>query len=135
MRKLTKDLARLATMSPTQLRAQWTSLYETVPPRLPPDLMRLGLAYRLQERAGKPLSARALRALAVCNSDEPPARAPTEVRPGTRLLRTWNGKTISVTVEETGFLYEGKRYRSLSAIARTVTGAHWSGPRFFGLDR
>ncbi|WP_246805040.1 DUF2924 domain-containing protein [Mesorhizobium mediterraneum] len=52
---------------------------------------------------------------------------------GTRLLRNWNGKTHIVDVMAEGFLFEGKLYRSLSAIAREITGAHWSGPRFFGL--
>lgn len=53
--------------------------------------------------------------------------------PGARLLRDWNGKTHAVDVVESGYLYEGTEYRSLSAIARRITGAHWSGPRFFGL--
>lgn len=52
---------------------------------------------------------------------------------GARLLRDWNGRTHVVDVVESGYLYEGKTYRSLSAIARRITGAHWSGPRFFGL--
>lgn len=52
---------------------------------------------------------------------------------GARLLRDWNGKTHAVDVVENGFLYEEETYRSLSAIARRITGAHWSGPRFFGL--
>ena len=52
---------------------------------------------------------------------------------GTRLLRDWNGRTHAVDVVENGYLYEGNTYRSLSAIARRITGAHWSGPRFFGL--
>jgi hypothetical protein len=121
------------TLSLTQLQEKWISLYDAMPPRLPTELMRLGLAYRLQETAGQGLAARARKELAVQSSDDPPARAPVVVRPGTQLFRSWNGKTISVMVEEEGFLFDGKRYRSLSAIAREVTGAHWSGPRFFGL--
>jgi hypothetical protein len=54
-------------------------------------------------------------------------------RPGTRLLREWNGRTYVVDVTEAGFAFDGKTYRSLSAIARRITGAQWSGPRFFGL--
>lgn len=53
--------------------------------------------------------------------------------PGTRLLREWNGRQHFVDVVDDGFLFDGKAYRSLSAIARRITGAHWSGPRFFGL--
>jgi DUF2924 family protein len=55
------------------------------------------------------------------------------IRAGARLVREWNGRTHMVTVEEEGFLYAGRSYRSLSAIAREITGARWSGPRFFGL--
>ena len=54
-------------------------------------------------------------------------------RPGTRLVREWNGRTHVVDVIEDGFVFDGKTYRSLSAIAKRITGAHWSGPRFFGL--
>lgn len=53
--------------------------------------------------------------------------------PGARLLRDWNGKTHAVDVTDSGYVYDGTSYRSLSAIARRITGAHWSGPRFFGL--
>jgi hypothetical protein len=52
---------------------------------------------------------------------------------GTRLIRSWQGKTHTVTVEESGYQYEGRRYRSLSEIARQITGTQWSGPLFFGL--
>ena len=54
-------------------------------------------------------------------------------RPGTRLVREWNGRTHVVDVSENGFVFDGKTYRSLSAIAKRITGAHWSGPRFFGI--
>ena len=55
------------------------------------------------------------------------------IRAGARLVREWNGRTHTVTVEEEGFSYAGRNYCSLSAIAREITGARWSGPRFFGL--
>jgi hypothetical protein len=55
------------------------------------------------------------------------------IRAGARLLREWNGRTHIVTVEVHGFSYAGRSYQSLSAIARDITGARWSGPRFFGL--
>lgn len=55
------------------------------------------------------------------------------MRPGTHLVREWNGRTYQVEVLENGFRLDGKYYRSLSAIARKITGAHWSGPRFFGM--
>ena len=63
--------------------------------------------------------------------ESPPTRVP--LCPGTRLLREWNGRQHFVEVVDKGFIFDGKTYRSLSAIARRITGAHWSGPRFFGL--
>lgn len=61
------------------------------------------------------------------------ARSSTRPTPGTRLLREWNGVTHIVDVDQNGYVWNGQSYRSLSAIARTITGARWSGPRFFGL--
>lgn len=55
------------------------------------------------------------------------------LEPGTRLVREWNGSTHVVEVTERGFVWNGQAYRSLSAVARAITGARWSGPRFFGL--
>jgi hypothetical protein len=55
------------------------------------------------------------------------------LRLGARLIRTWKGTTHEITVVERGFAYRGRRYRSLTEIAQAITGAHWSGPRFFGL--
>ncbi|WP_137113356.1 DUF2924 domain-containing protein [Mesorhizobium sp. GR13] len=64
--------------------------------------------------------------------DIPVAQMPA-LLPGTRLVREWNGRTHIVDIGENGFVFDGKTYRSLSAIAKRITGAHWSGPRFFGL--
>ena len=64
-----------------------------------------------------------------------PKQAPTLLKTGTRLVREWNGRAYQVEVIENGFLMDGKHYRSLSAIAKRITGAHWSGPRFFGTGR
>ena len=63
------------------------------------------------------------------------APPPIQLRPGTSLLRTWGGRTHTVLVGESGFEHEGRRYASLSEVARVITGAHWSGPRFFGLRK
>ena len=60
---------------------------------------------------------------------------PISLKPGTRLVREWRGVTHTVLVHADGFEWNGKRYRSLTVIAREITGAHWSGPRFFGLRR
>lgn len=58
---------------------------------------------------------------------------PETAKPGSHLIREWNGRTYQVEVTGEGYVMDGKTYRSLSAIARRITGAHWSGPRFFGL--
>lgn len=70
---------------------------------------------------------------AVAKTPAPPAALRTQPSVGTRLVREWNGRMHVVEVTENGFVWDGKSYRSLSAIARRITGAHWSGPRFFGL--
>lgn len=69
------------------------------------------------------------------SSNTPPAVSPVRIvlKPGARLVREWNGRMNVVEVTDNGFIHEGKTYRSLSAIAKRITGAHWSGPRFFGL--
>jgi hypothetical protein len=101
------------------------------------------LAYKLQERAYgglKPEIRRHLEKLAASYKRDPDKKAasfaiPRRIKPGTRLLRQWNGKTHQVTVVEDGFEYEGARYKSLSVIARLITETRWSGPLFFGLTR
>lgn len=128
MSRLDQRIERLETLSPAELRAEWQAVYGSAPPRLSASLLRLGIAYRLQEKAYGKLPARVAKAL---RSGKPVASpAP---RSGTQYIRSWNGRTISVTVTEGGYRWEDRTYRSLSAIAREVTGAHWSGPRFFGI--
>ena len=150
MATLTEQLAALTTMSPVQLRTEWRRVCQASPsPRLTTDLLRRGIAYRLQERihgglpthiareldrlARRKLAELAARAasgvVAECAPDEP------RLRPGTRLVRAWQGRTYSVLVTEHGFVMDDREYPSLSRIAQAVTGTHWSGPRFFGLTR
>jgi hypothetical protein len=146
MARLADQLAALATMSPAQLRSEWRRVCQTPPPaRLTTDLLRRGIAYRLQERVhgGLPGShARELdrmvkRRLAdVARARGAGAdRAEPRLRPGTRLVRAWQGRTYHVLVAEHGFVMDDREYPSLSRIAEAITGAHWSGPRFFGIDR
>ena len=125
MSRLDDQLARLPTLPVAELRAEWERLYGNAAPAISPDLLVHGLAYRLQEKAHRPRTIPMARLL----SRSP---APT-IKPGTQLLRSWNGRSVAVIATDTGFLFEDRSYRSLSAIAREVTGAAWSGPRFFGL--
>lgn len=127
MAKLDQQLHRLAALPPADLPDEWQRVWKTPAPRLSPDLLRMGLAYHLQEKALGKLPAR------VARSIRAPSGAPS-IKPGTQLVRSWNGRTISVVVSDNGYVFEGETYRSLTAIAKVVTGAGWSGPRFFGLN-
>ena len=135
--KLDAELKSLTTLSPVQLRQSWLDLSGVNLPHASSSLLRHVIAHQLQEKAVGKLPTyidRELDRLGGCNV----ATAPTLPRrgpilPGTRFVREWNGKTIAVTATEAGFEWDSDTYRSLSEIARAVTGAHWSGPRFFGL--
>jgi hypothetical protein len=127
-------------MSLTALRAEWRRLFRASPPTISRDLMIRGLAYRLQEQSLGGLTRatqRKLRALQqeFATQGEISVAAAPSVKAGSRLVREWHGRTHVVTVTEAGFEYGGQSYPSLTKIARVITGAHWSGPRFFGLVR
>jgi len=130
-------LNALAMMSPVQLKQSWSDLSGINVPHASPSLLRHMIAHKLQEKAIGKLPTYIERELDRLNGNSN-AAAPTLPRrgpilPGTRFVREWSGKTIAVTATEAGFEWDSDTYRSLSEIARKVTGAHWSGPRFFGL--
>ena len=130
-------LQALPVLSPDELRKEWRRLYRSQP-QLSRDLLIRAIAHRIQEFRYGGLSKATSRKLAALvqarRSDEEIApEGPQRIRAGARLVREWNGRTHTVTVEEEGFTYAGRNYRSLSSIARQITGARWSGPRFFGL--
>lgn len=133
-------LAGLVTLDLSAMRQEWRRLYRAEPPRLSRDLMTRALAYRIQEIAFGGLSKATLRRLASLAAEfQSEGRIATQaqpgIKPGARLVREWHGRTHSVIATEEGFQFEGKLYRSLTSIAREITGAGWSGPRFFGLAR
>ncbi len=133
---LALGLAALATMSPAQLREEWLSTFSEEVPDVPPSLLCRILAYRLQEACLGGLPAQAQRMLDIVADGVRPLPEPEiRLKPGSRLLREWNGKLHTVMVDEDGFSFNGQHFASLSHIAREITGAHWSGPRFFGLKR
>lgn len=138
--ELAGRLDQLATTELDELRAEWRRLYRAPPPgRLSHDLLARGIADKLQQAAYGGLSAAHRRKLEAIGAERPagaaapPATIAARPRPGTRLLREWHGRSYSVTVLDGGFAFQGRRYASLSRIAREITGAQWSGPRFFGL--
>ena len=137
MARIDDALRRLTALSPAGLRAEWQTVMTDAVPDLPPSLVRRALAHRLQEQAygGMPAAVQRMLDLMSKDPDKKPPEPEIRLKPGTRLLREWNGKLHSVHVMSDGLLFEERRYRSLSHIAREITGAQWSGPRFFGLKK
>jgi len=131
-------LEAISSMSLAQLTSEWESLYKKPAPTLGTDLLSRSIAYRLQEHQYGGLTTTARRqinrlAKQLGNGAEVSIGPHGDLKPGTRLSRDWHGKTCHVLVMDEGFLFEDRRYRSLSQIANAITGTKWSGPRFFGL--
>jgi len=147
MQPITDDLRQkgitvLDAPSKAELHACWERLEGTKPPNIPIGLLRLLYAQRVREHAYGGIPDWVLvefdRALVESRMPREMKRVDSVRRSlsvGTRLVREWNGKTISVEVRQEGYLYADRLYGSLSEIARVVTGTHWSGPRFFGIKR
>jgi len=134
---LSDRLADPPTLSLGDLRLEWRRLYRAEPPRVSRDIMMRAIAYRLQEIAHGGLSKATQRRLMTLAAEfetggkiaPPPG---PRIKPGSRLVREWHGRTHTVCVTDDGFEFQGKTYRSLTKIALDITGAQWSGPRFFG---
>lgn len=149
MKRLTKDqvereLAALDIMDSRALRQRWRDVYGTEPPpKIQSGLLRLAVAYCIQEKAFgglKPSTKRKLESYAALAADRRARgfkakehNSPT-LSIGTQLLREWSGTTHLVDVVDDGFLWKGRTFRTLSAVAGAITGSKWSGPRFFGLN-
>ena len=135
-----REIAELVDRSTQDLRVGWRQLHGTEPPPgLSRDLIIRALAHQLQEGSYGEAS-RALRRRLQSLSAEFEKGAPCRdfrigLKAGTTLVRQWRGHAYTVLVREDGFEYEGQHYRSLTVIAERITGAHWSGPRFFGLAK
>jgi hypothetical protein len=137
---LSDRLAVLAEHSLGELRLEWRRLFRAESPRLSRDIMMRAIAYRLQEAAmggaSKATQRRLMTLAAELETGGTIAPPPgTKIKPGSRLVREWHGRTHTVCVTDDGFEFQGKTYRSLTKIARHITGAQWSGPRFFGLTK
>ena len=154
--KLDREVADIGGLSRQELVDAWINAHGTPPPKgIKRPLLELSAGWHLQTRrlGGLPAASRKalLRAAQTRPTDGSPkpyrlrrgaaaevsAQTDEPVRialvPGSRLMREWNGQMYAVDVTVSGFVLDGKTYRSLSAIARRITGARWSGPRFFGL--
>jgi DUF2924 family protein len=131
---LAEELRALPRLSRDELAEKWGALYGAPPPpRTSRSLMLRAVAYKLQENAYGGLSPVVRRMLLSLGNPSPTKSRTRTLRAGTILLREWQGVTHRVTMIEGGAVYRGERYRSLSEVARLITGARWSGPRFFGL--
>ena len=135
---LAHRLAELKTLTLEGLRAEWRKLCRSEPPQLSRDLVLRAVAYRIQELAFGGPSGATLRRIDNLVRDlkagrEMSVETGPAVKPRARLVREWRGRIHTVTVLDQGCEYAGETYPSLTAVARRITGAHWSGPRFFGL--
>src|SRR4051812_10452952 len=138
--ELSQQIAALNDFTAQQLRDDWRRLYRGQPPRLSRDLLIRSIAYRMQEVSYGGLSKTTQRTLASLSKELEANGTVTiapdlRVRSGARVVREWRGRTHTVIVTDDGFEYAGKNYGSLTKIAHEITSAHWSGPRFFGLNR
>ena len=126
-------MSALTTISSSQLHDEWRALKASPVPKISPNMLRLALGYELQARAYGGLSRASQQRLAQLGS----AKTVTQpARPGTRLVREWNGTAHVVTVGEDNVIrWNGADWNSLSEVARAITGTRWSGPAFFGLKR
>ena len=128
---LDAELAALGDMPTAQLRERWTELTGRPVPRVSPKLLRLALAWELQASLHGGLSRRTSQKLEQLAGAKTVTR---DAQPGMRLVREWNGKLHVVTISDDKVVHWNEReWRSLSEVARAITGTRWSGPAFFGL--
>jgi hypothetical protein len=133
-------LQALEQMDYATLRSAWRRLYRAHPPkRVARDLLMLGVAWKIQEQAYGGLSAATKRRLVnlaktMERDGDVTRNRVARLKPGAKLVREWRGEAHTVIVIEDGFEWKGRHWRSLSVIAREITGVRWSGPRFFGLN-
>jgi len=130
---LEHELAALPVLDGKALRERWLALMACPPPRVSPKLLRLALAWELQAAVHGGLSRRTRQRLDQLAAGR---SATQEAKPGMRLVREWGGTLHVVTIGEDGVIaWNGRDWRSLSEVARAITGTRWSGPAFFGLKR
>ena len=134
------QIVALEALTIGELQTEWSRVYRAEPPiRLSRDLLLRGVAYRVHEHAYGGLSLSTKRRLRTLSEGfdrrEGTGAAPLKLKPGTKLVREWHRQVHTVSVLDNGFEYQGETYRSLTGIARRITGSGWSGPRFFGVGK
>jgi hypothetical protein len=140
LEEVAREITRLPALDVPALRQRWTALFGAEPSlSFGRALLLRAIAYRLQEKASpslKPATRRVLDRIADNrSSDAPQSMQQRRASAGTVLIRQWRGVSHRVTVLDTDVVYRGRHYKSLSEVARAITGSRWSGPLFFGLKR
>ena len=134
------EITALPKKNPQELNQLWRTLFNADPPQAGKDYLVRRLAYRVQELAHGGVSDAAATILdglkpgKLVPGKQPKPESITPA-PGARLIREWQGVEHVVAVLDSGFEYQGCKYKSLSAVAKAITGVHWSGPLFFGLRK
>ncbi len=130
--ELARSIEEIGALDRSGCLDRWREVFGRPPPKfLSPQFMQRVLMWELQERTLGGVSRNTERNLARIAAGK---SSPGLAKPGSHLVREWNGHTYQVEVVEGGYVMDGRTWRSLSAIARHITGAHWSGPRFFGVS-
>jgi len=136
---LAAEIADLSKLGIDELRERWKAMYGKAPSKeIGRSFLTRAIAYRLQERAYGGLKPSTRRLLAhvveeTATGSSPKRPQSRKAQSGTVLIREWQGNAHRVTMLDDGVSFNGKHYRSLSQVAREITGSRWSGPRFFGL--
>lgn len=136
-----KQIAELDKLGQEELKTKWRELFGAEPPAYRRGFLIKGLAYRIQELKHGGLSSEARSRIDELAEEQGSGKKPTRRSQdgapiiGARLIREWQGVQHEATVVYGGYEYQGKKYKSLSAVARAITGTQWSGPLFFGLRR
>jgi hypothetical protein len=135
--KIAARMSELNVLDRSGLRVAWTKSFKKPPPHfLSMMFMRKALIREAQCRVYGGIPANLKHALkSAAEGKSPRANITSSVRPGTQLIRDWNGRRYQVDVSDDGYRFNGARFNSLSTIALLITGTTWSGPRFFGLTR
>jgi hypothetical protein len=137
-RRALTTLERLEQLGLVDLKEEWARFHGAPAPSVMPDLLRLGIAFKLHEKKQRGLSRESKRllreAIAIAEQGGATAALPRRLTSGTRLVRDWHGTGHTVIVLDEGFEFDGQIWRSLTAIAKAITGTHRNGPAFFGLS-
>lgn len=139
--KMEAEIGQLPDLSYNELKQRWTEAFGIPAPKhISRQFLIKAVAHHLRERAGQGLSAKAKRRLreiaaAIREGRDDAISLGPRIKPGTRLVRAWQGRSHIVDVLADGFDWQGTRYASLSAVAKAITGTNWNGYAFFGVKR